>query len=69
MNPSRHAYQMQGSPFMNLSLANVKRVVLGIASAKRLSYSAQPSVSVKGSVNSLPSDRPTIQPHLMSLVR
>jgi len=31
---------------MNLSLANVKRVVLGIASAKRLSYSAQPSVSV-----------------------
>ena len=69
MNPSRHAYQMQGSPFMNLSLANVKRVVLGIASAKRLSYSAQPSVSGKGSVNSLPSDRPTISPHLMSLVR
>lgn len=45
---------------MNLSLANVKRVVLGIASAKRLSYSAQPSVSVKASVNSFPTDRCTI---------
>ena len=51
---------MQGSPVMNLSRANEKRVVLGIASAKRPNYSAQPSVSVKGSVNNLPSDRPTI---------
>ena len=69
MNPSGHAYQMQGSAVMNLSNVNVKRVVLGIASAKRLNYSAQPSVSGKGSVNSFPSDRPTILPHLMSLVR
>ena len=60
MGPSGHAYQMQGSPVMNLSLANVKRVVLGIVSAKRLTYSAQPSVSVKGSVSSIPVDRATI---------
>ena len=42
MNPSGHAYQMQDSPAMNLSLANARRVVLGSASTKKLSYSAQP---------------------------
>ena len=64
MNPSGHAYQMQAS-LMNWSLANAIRVVLGSASAKNLSYSAQPSVSVKVSVNSLPYDRPLIWPHLI----
>ena len=54
MDPSGHAYQMQASPVMNWFLANAIRVVLGSASAKKLSYSAQPSVSVKVSVNSLP---------------
>lgn len=58
MNSSGHAYQMQASQVMNLLLANVRRVVLGIASAKKLSYSALPSASVKESVNSLPWDRP-----------
>ena len=58
MNPSGHAYQMQVSPVMNWSLANAIRVVLDNASAKKLSYSAQPSVSVKVSVNSLPCDIP-----------
>ena len=58
MNPSGHACQMQASPVMNLSLASVRRVVFGSASAKKLTYSAQLSVSVKASVNSLPCDRP-----------
>ena len=58
MHPSRQASQMQASPVMNLSLANVRRVVLGSATSKKLGYSAQPSLSVKGSVNSLPCDRP-----------
>ena len=56
MNHSGHAYQMQANPVMNWSLANARRVVLGSASAKKVSYSAQPSVSVKVSVSSLPCD-------------
>ena len=56
MNPSGHAYPKQASPVMNLSLANVRRVVLVIASAKKPSYSAQASASVKASANSLPCD-------------
>ena len=56
MNPSGHVYQMQASPVMNLYPANTRRVVLGNASAKKLTYSAQPSVSVKVNVISLPSD-------------
>ena len=67
MNPSGHAYQMQASPVMNWSLANARRVVLGSASAKKLTYSAQPSVSVKVSVNSLPCDGPLIWPHLVTV--
>ena len=58
MNPSEHAYQMQASPVIKWSLATAIRDVMVSASAKKLSYSAQPSVSVKVSVNSLPCDRP-----------
>ena len=36
MNHSGHAYQMQGSPAMNLSPANVRRAVLRSAIAKKL---------------------------------
>ena len=36
MHPSGHAYQMQASPAMNLSPVNVRRVLLGSASAKKL---------------------------------
>ena len=58
MNPSGHVYQMQASPVMNLSHANARRVVLGSASAKNTSYSAEPFASVKARVTSLPYDRP-----------
>ena len=68
MNPSGHAYQIQASPVMNLSLANARRVVLGSASAKNPTYSAQPSVSVKASVNSLPCDRPLVWLYLIRVL-
>ena len=58
MNPSGHVYQMQASPVMSLSHANARGVVLGSASAKNTSYSAQPFASVKASVTSLSYDRP-----------
>lgn len=58
MNPSGPAYQMQVSPVMNSSPANVRRAALGSAGAKNLSYSALLSVYVKASVKSRPCDRP-----------